>query len=170
MIGFGRTLSGIHLTQAVTQKTLQALCRWPKGFPDAINTAFPETQVQLCIVHMVRNSMKYVPWKDYKAVTADLKKIYKSVTEDEAPLELDNFSNRWDDKYPQLSRSWRSHWHNLNTLFGYPEDIRMAIYTTNAIESMNSVVRKAIKKRKLFPTDDSAMKVVYLAVQQASKK
>ncbi|WP_330178558.1 IS256 family transposase [Candidatus Vondammii sp. HM_W22] len=141
-----------------------------KGFPDAINTAFPETQVQLCIVHMVRNSMKYVPWKDYKAVTADLKKIYKSVTEDEAPLELDNFSNRWDDKYPQLNRSWRSHWHNLNTLFGYPEDIRRAIYTTNAIESMNSVVRKAIKKRKLFPTDDSAMKVVYLAVQQASKK
>ncbi len=76
-----------------------------KGFPDAINTAFPETQIQLCIVHMVRNSMKYVPWKDYKAVTADLKKIYKPVTEDEALLELDNFSNRWDDKYPQLSRS-----------------------------------------------------------------
>ncbi len=144
--------------------------RGVKGFPDAINTAFPETQIQLCIVHMVRNSMKYVPWKDYKAVTADLKKIYKPVTEDEALLELDNFSNRWDDKYPQLSRSWRSHWHNLNTLFGYPEDIRRAIYTTNAIESMNSVVRKAIKKRKLFPTDDSAMKVVYLAVQQASKK
>ncbi len=89
-----------------------------KGFPDAINTALPETQVQLCIVHMVRNSMKYVPWKDYKAVTADLKKIYKSVTEDEVLLELDNFSNRWDDKYPQLSRSWHSHWHNLNTLFG----------------------------------------------------
>ncbi len=110
-----------------------------------------------------------VSWKDYKAVTADLKKIYKPVTEDEALLELDNFSNRWDDKYPQLSRSWRSHWHNLNTLFGYPEDICRAIYTTNAIESMNSVVRKAIKKRKLFPTDDSAMKVVYLAVQQASK-
>ncbi len=141
-----------------------------KGFPDAINTALPETQVQLCIVHMVRNSMKYVPWKDYKAVTADLKKIYKSVTEDEVLLELDNFSNRWDDKYPQLSRSWHSHWHNLNTLFGYPEDISRAIYTTNAIESMNSVVRKAIKKRKLFPTDDSAMKVVYLTVQQASKK
>ncbi len=141
-----------------------------KGFPDAINTAFPETQVQLCIVHMVRNSMKYVPWKDYKAVTVDLKKIYKPVTEDEALLELDNYSNRWDDKYPQLSRSWRSHWHNLNTLFGYPEDISRAIYTTNAIESMNGVVRKAIKKRKLFPTDDSSMKVVYLAVQQASKK
>jgi len=141
-----------------------------KGFPDAINTAFPETQIQLCIVHMVRNSMKYVPWTDYKAVAADLKKIYTSVTEDEALLELENFSDQWDDKYPQISRSWRNHWHNLNTLFGYPEDIRRAIYTTNAIESLNSVVRKAIKKRKLFPTDDSAMKVVYLAVQEASKK
>ena len=141
-----------------------------KGFPDAISAAFPETQIQLCIVHMVRNSLKYVPWKDYKAVTADLKKIYKSATEDEALLELENFSDRWDEKYPQISRSWRSHWPNLNTLFGYPEDIRRAIYTTNAIESLNSVIRKVIKKRKLFPTDDSAMKVIYLAVQQASKK
>jgi transposase-like protein len=141
-----------------------------KGFPDAINTAFPETQIQLCIVHMVRNSLKYVPWKDYKGVTADLKKIYKSATEDEALLELDKFAARWDEKYPQISRSWRNHWPNLNTLFGYPEDIRRAIYTTNAIESLNSVIRKVIKKRKLFPTDDSAMKVIYLAVQQASKK
>jgi len=141
-----------------------------KGFPDAINTAFPETQIQLCIVHMVRNSMKYVPWKDYKAVTADLKQIYQSVTEEEALLALDQFSERWDAKYPQISRSWRSHWHNLNTLFQYPEDIRKAIYTTNAIESLNSVIRKVIKKRKLFPTDDSARKVVYLAIIDASKK
>ena len=141
-----------------------------KGFPGAINTAFPETQIQLCIVHMVRNSMKYVPWKDYKAVAAGLKSIYKSATEDEALLELDHFSDQWDDKYPQISRSWRSHWLNVNTLFGYPEDIRRAMYTTNAIESLNSVIRKAITKRKLFPTDDSAMKVVYLAVQEASKK
>jgi transposase-like protein len=140
------------------------------GFPEAINTAFPETQIQLCIVHMVRNSVKYVPWKDYKAVTADLKLIYRSATEDEALQSLDSFSERWDDKYPQISRSWRSHWHNLNTLFNYPEDIRKAIYTTNAIESLNSVIRKAIKKRKLFPTDDSAKKVVYLAIMDASKK
>jgi len=141
-----------------------------KGFPEAINTVFPQTQVQLCIVHMVRNSMKYVPWKDYKAVTADLKRIYQSVTEEEALLELDNFCSRWDDKYPQISRSWRAHWTNLNTLFKYPEDIRKAIYTTNAIESLNSVIRKAIKKRKLFPSDDSARKVVYLAIDAASKK
>ena len=141
-----------------------------KGFPDAINTVYPETQIQLCIVHMVRNSIKYVPWKDYKPVTADLKLIYQAVTEEEALLALDNFSERWDAKYPQISRSWRAHWDNLNTLFNYPEDIRKAIYTTNAIESLNSVIRKVIKKRKLFPTDDSAKKVVYLAIRDASKK
>ncbi len=141
-----------------------------KGFPDAINTTYPQTRIQLCIVHMVRNSMKFVPWKDYKPVAADLKQIYQSATEEEALLALDQFSATWDEKYPQISRSWRSHWHNLNTLFNYPEDIRKAIYTTNAIESLNSVIRKAIKKRKLFPTDDSAKKVIYLAIQDASKR
>ena len=141
-----------------------------KGFPDAINTAYPQTRIQLCIVHMVRNSMKYVPWKDYKHVAADLKQIYQSATEEEALLALDQFSETWDEKYPQISRSWRSHWHNLNALFAYPQDIRKAIYTTNAIESLNSVIRKAIKKRKLFPTDDSAKKVIYLAIQDASKR
>lgn len=159
------------------------------GFPDAINAVFPQTQIQLCIVHMVRNSMKYVPWKDYKAVTADLKTIYQSATEDEALLALETFADKWNDKYPQIAKCWHSlehssrlasgrssaslfpsSWHNLNTLFIYPEDIRKAIYTTNAIESLNSVIRKAIKKRKLFPSDDAAKKVVYLAVQQASKK
>ena len=141
-----------------------------KGFPDAINTTYPQTRIQLCIVHMVRNSMKFVPWKNYKAVAADLKKIYQSATEEEALLALEQFSETWDEKYPQISRSWRTHWHNLNTLFDYPEDIRKAIYTTNAIESLNSVIRKAIKKRKLFPTDDSAKKVIYLAIEAASKR
>ncbi len=141
-----------------------------KGFPDAINTAFPDTQIQLCIVHMVRNSLKFVPWKDYKAVTRDLKQIYQSATEEEALLALDEFAERWDEKYPQISKSWRNHWENLNTLFNYPPDIRKAIYTTNAIESLNSVIRKATKKRKLFPTDDSAKKVIYLAIREASKK
>lgn len=141
-----------------------------KGFPDAIAAAFPDTQIQLCIVHMVRNSMKFVPWKDYKPVTRDLKQIYQSATEEEALLALDEFAERWDDKYPQISKSWRNHWENLNTLFNYPPDIRKAIYTTNAIESLNSVIRKATKKRKLFPTDDSAKKVIYLAIREASKK
>jgi Transposase and inactivated derivatives len=141
-----------------------------KGFPDAITTVFPETQIQLCIVHMVRNSLKFVPWKDYKAVTKDLKQIYQSATEEDALLALEHFAERWDDKYPQISKSWRNHWDNLNTLFNYPPDIRKAIYTTNAIESLNSVIRRATKKRKLFPTDDSAKKVIYLAIREASKK
>ena len=141
-----------------------------KGFPDAINTVYPQTQIQLCIVHMVRNSVRYVPWKDYKAVTADLKRIYQSVTEEEALQALSQFEDRWDEQYPQISRSWRTHWDNLNTLFNYPVDIRKAIYTTNAIESLSSVIRSAIKKRKLFPTDDSAKKVVYRAIMDASKK
>jgi putative transposase len=119
---------------------------------------------------MVRNSVKYVPWKDYKPVTADLKRIYQSVTEEEALQALDEFADRWDERYPQISRSWRSHWQNLNTLYRYPADIRKVIYTTNAIESLNSVIRKATKKRKLFPTDDAAKKVIYLAIREASKK
>ncbi len=141
-----------------------------KGFPDAINTVYPETQIQLCIVDMVRNSVKYVPWKDYKAVTADVKEIYQARTEESALKSLDNFDKKWNEKYPKISKSWRLHWENLNTLFNYPADIRKAIYTTNAIESLNSVIRKATKKRKVFPTDESAKKVVYLAVRQASEK
>lgn len=141
-----------------------------KGFPDAIAAVYPHTQIQLCVVHMVRNSVKYVPWKDYKAVTSDLKRIYQSVTAEEALLALEQLGERWDDKYPQISRCWHTHWANLRTLFQYPEDIRRAIYTTNAIESLNSVIRQAIKKRKLFPTDDSAKKVIYLAIRDAAKK
>ena len=101
---------------------------------------------------------------------AGLKRIYQSATEQEALHELELFGQQWDEKYPQISRSWQANWANLNTLFRYPEDIRRAIYTTNAIESLNSVIRKAINKRKLFPTDDSARKVVYLAIMDASKK
>lgn len=141
-----------------------------KGFPDAINTVFPKTQIQLCIVHMVRNSLRFVPWKDYREVTKDLKRIYQAATEEAALLALDSFAKKWDKKYPLISRSWHTHWANLNTLFLYPEDIRKAIYTTNAIESLNSVIRKATKNRKLFPNDDSAKKVVYLAIREASKK
>ncbi len=140
------------------------------GFPDAIHAAFPEAKIQLCIIHMVRNSLKYVPWKDYKAVTAGLKRIYQSSSEQEASVELENFAAEWDSKYPQISKSWRNHWPNLITFFDYPQDIKKAIYTTNAIESLNSVIRKSIKTRKLFPNDASATKVIYLAIQAASKK
>jgi transposase-like protein len=141
-----------------------------KGFPDAIAAEYPQTKIQLCVVHMVRNSLKYVSWKDYRAITADLKQIYKAPTEDAALLELERFSEKWDEQYPQISKSWHSHWPNLITLFEYPPDIRRVIYTTNAIESLNSVIRKATKQRKVFPTDDAAMKVVYLAIQSAAKK
>ena len=141
-----------------------------KGFPEAINTAYPDTKVQLCIVHMVRNSLRFVSWKDRKAVAADLKKIYSSPTVDEAERELDNFAEVWDKKYAAISKSWYEHWPNLITLFDYPEEIRKVIYTTNAIESLNSVIRKAIKNRKIFPHDNSALKVTWLAIQAASKK
>ncbi|CNL85805.1 IS256 family transposase [Yersinia aldovae] len=141
-----------------------------KGFPDAINSVYPQTHIQLCIIHRVRNSLKYVSWKDYKAVTGGLKAVYQAPTEEGALMALDTFADAWDDKYPQISKSWRAHWENLNTFFGYPPDIRKAIYTTNAIESLNSVIRQAIKKRKVFPTDDSVRKVIYLAIKDASKK
>ncbi len=141
-----------------------------KGFPEAINSVYPQTQIQLCIIHMVRNSLKYVSWKDYKAVTAGLKTVYRAATEASALISLEKFALIWDEKYPQISKSWYAHWENLNTFFAYPDDIRKAIYTTNAIESLNSVIRHAIKKRKVFPSDDSVRKVIYLAIESASKK
>jgi transposase-like protein len=141
-----------------------------KGFPEAIAAEYPHARIQLCVVHMVRNSLKYVAWKDYRAIATELKGIYRAATEDAALLELQRFAEKWDGKYPQISKSWQSHWHNLATLFEYPPDIRRVIYTTNAIESVNSVIRKATRQRKLFPTDESAMKVVYLAIQSAAKK
>lgn len=119
---------------------------------------------------MVRNSLRYVSWKDYKAVTQGLKTIYQAPTEVLTQGALGTFASAWDAKYPQISKSWRRHWPNLITLFDYPEDIRRAIYTTNAIESLNSVIRKAVKNRKVFPTDEAALKVVYLAMQHAAKK
>jgi putative transposase len=141
-----------------------------KGFPDAINTAYPDAKIQLCIVHRVRNSVKFVPWKDYKELTSDLKTIYRSITEAQAQLELDRFSDKWDGKYPQISKSWRENWPNLITIFDYPDEIRKVIYTTNAIESLNSVIRKSVKTRKIFPNDEAAMKIIYLATAAAAKK
>lgn len=140
------------------------------GFPDAINTAFPDTDIQLCIVHMVRNSLRYVGYKERKEVAADLKAIYQSLTEDEALLALEQFEAKWNDKFPSIAKSWRKHWDNVATLFLYPDAIRKAIYTTNAIESLNSVIRKATRNRKIFNHDLSAFKIIYLAIEAASKK
>lgn len=140
-----------------------------KGFPEAINAVYPDTQVQLCIVHMIRNSLKFVSWKDYKAVTADLKRVYQAPTEAMALHALEDFTAKWQVKYPLISKCWHDNWANIATLFSYPEDIRKAIYTTNAVESLNSVIRRVIKKRNVFPTDDSVFKVVWLAINDASK-
>lgn len=140
------------------------------GFPDAIEAAFPKTTTQLCIVHMVRNSLKFVSWKDRKALATALKRVYHSATAEGAASELEALNAVWGDKYPSVYDSWKRHWENIIPLFDYPEEIRRAIYTTNAIESLNSVIRKAIKNRRIFPSDQSAMKTIYLATQNASKK
>lgn len=141
-----------------------------KGFPEAINTVYPQTRIQLCIVHMIRNSTRFVSWKERKELCADLKFIYTAVTEDEALNALDNFAEKWDKKYPMISKSWRDNWNNLNEFFNYPDYIRKAIYTTNAIESLNSSLKKVTKKRSAFPTDDAIYKVLYLALTNAEKK
>lgn len=140
------------------------------GFPEAIETVFPRTQVQLCIVHMVRNSLRYVSWKHRKAVAADLRKIYAAATATEAEQALVEFADRWDKLYPMISKSWLSHWHHIIPFFAFPDDIRKAIYTTNAIESMNMTLRKVLRNHRSFPTDEAAMKVVFMAINNISKK
>jgi transposase-like protein len=140
------------------------------GFPDAIQATFPKSKIQLCIVHMVRNALRYVPAKDMKAVAQDLKAIYNAPTVGIAEQALDEFAKKWSSKYPNIEKSWRSKWDNLIAIFDYPEEIRKVIYTTNAIESLNSVIRKTVRNRKIFPNDDSALKLIYLAVNRASRK
>lgn len=140
------------------------------GFPDAIETAFPRTQVQLCIVHMVRNSLKYVSWKERKAVAADLRTIYTAPNDEAAEQALTAFEAKYRDRFPQIARSWRSCWLNIIPFFGYPKEIRKVIYTTNAIESMQSQLRKVTRNRGSFPTPESVRKVLYLAIRYISKK
>jgi len=141
-----------------------------KGFPEAIEAVFPLTQVQLCIVHMVRNSVRYVNWKDRKQLCADLKTIYKAATAELAETALEEFAQKWDEKYSTISIMWRRNWENVIPFFDYPADIRKAIYTTNAIESINRSIRKVIKTKGAFPTDASIMKIFYLALENISKK
>ncbi len=140
------------------------------GFPEAIESVFPRTEVQLCIVHMVRNSMRYVPWKNRRAVLKDLKAVYRASTIEAAEQALDAFEATWGAQYPMAVKTWRSRWQNVVPFFSYPEPIRRAIYTTNAVESLNSQLRKITRKRGAFPTDDSVRKVLYLAIIRASKK
>jgi putative transposase len=140
------------------------------GFPDAIAAVFPETEVQLCIVHMVRNSTKFVSWKDRKELCADLKTIYGSSTLDEAELNLQSFADKWDPKYPSVSKLWYRHWENIISFFDYSAEIRKVIYTTNAIESLNRSLRKVLKTKGSFPNDESIVKLIYLAMQNIAKK
>jgi putative transposase len=140
------------------------------GFAEAIHTAFPETRVQLCIVHLVRAALRYVSTQDSKAVSADLKKIYQAATIVEAEEALDQFAQAWDAKYPTISKMWRAKWTDIITLFDFPAPIRKAIYTTNAIESVNSVIRKFTRNRKIYPNQESALKIVYMAIHEAAKR
>ena len=141
-----------------------------KGLPEAIETVYPHTQVQLCIVHKLRNSFKYVPWKDRKAVAKDLRAIYGAKTLVEAQEALDQFSQNWDAKYPAISPSWRAEWERLTVFFDYSPEIRKVIYTTNAIESLNYSLRRMPKTRGSFPNDDSILKILYLAINRVAKK
>jgi len=141
-----------------------------KGFPDAINAVFPETAVQTCIVHMIRNSLNFVGWKDRKAVATDLKTIYRAETADVAALRLDEFEEKWGDKFPPIALTWRRNWEHVIPFFAYPAEVRKIIYTTNAIESLNMSLRKIIKNRGHFPSDDAATKLLYLALRNTAKK
>src|SRR5215213_1795092 len=141
-----------------------------KGFPEAIETVFPQAQVQLCMVHLVRHSLNYVGWKQRKEVAAGLQTIYRAATREEAERRLEEFAEKWDSQFPTISRSWRSNWERITPFFAYPADIRKVIYTTNAIESVNMSLRKIIKTRGSFPTDEAALKLLYLALQNIARQ
>ena len=141
-----------------------------KGFPDAIEATFPQAEVQLCIVHMVRNSLRFIPWKERKQVAADLKTIYHAATEEQAQKNLAEFAAKWNAKYPTIAKSWKANWQRLILFFAYPQEIRRIIYTTNAIESLNNTLKKTIKNRASFPTDEAALKLLYLSLKNIMKK
>lgn len=141
-----------------------------KGFPETINTTFPETRVQTCIVHLIRHSLKFVGYKERKQVAAALKAIYQAPTAEAAEERLSEFESAWGDRYPAIGRSWRRNWEHVIPFFDFPPDIRRVIYTTNAIESLHSTIRKVIKNRGHFPNDEAATKLIYLALRNIEKK
>ena len=140
-----------------------------KGLPEAVNAVFPKALTQLCIVHLVRASLRYVATKDSKTVVAALQRIYRSATAEEAAMELDAFETEWGGKYKAVARLWRGNWDNIIPFFQFLPEIRKVIYTTNAIESLNMVMRKYTRNRRIFPNDDAAIKAMFLAIQEASK-
>jgi putative transposase len=141
-----------------------------KGFPEAIEAVYPKTWVQTCIVHLIRNSLKFVPYKDRKAVAKDLKPIYTAVDRDHAWEQLERFAEQWDAKYPMISQAWTEHWERVVPFLAFPPDVRRAVYTTNTIEALNRQIRKIIKTRGSFPSEDSARKLIYLAITRAQQK
>jgi len=141
-----------------------------KGFPEAIETVYPQAQVQLCLVHMMRASLNYVNWKERKQVAADLKPIYRAATVEQAETALAEFAEQWDGKYPTISPMWRRNWERVIPLFDYPAEIRRVIYTTNAVESLNMTLRKVTKNRGSFPSEEAALKLLYLALRNVAKK
>lgn len=140
------------------------------GFANAIEAVFPKTEIQQCVIHQIRNSTKYVSYKDIKALMADLKTVYAAVDEQTALYQLDVFDEKWNGKYPNIALSWRANWANLSTYFKYPQEVRTLIYTTNAIENFNRQLRKVTKAKSVFPTDDSLLKMLYLAMMDITKK
>ena len=140
------------------------------GFPAAIEAVYPKTEIQQCIIHQIRNTTKFVSYKDIKALMADLKKVYAAIDEQTALSELENFDEKWGNKYPKIAISWREKWDNLSTYFKYPQEVRTLIYTTNAIEGFNRQLRKVTKNKGVFPTDDSLLKMLYLAMMDITKK
>lgn len=141
-----------------------------KGFPEAIQAVYPKTEVQLCIVHMVRNSLAYVNWKERKLVAQDLKLIYHAATAEEAEQRLGEFEAKWDAKYATIGKMWRRHWAGISPLFAYPQEIRRSIYTTNVVESLHMTLRKVIKTRASFPSEESALKLLYLALKNVAQR
>jgi putative transposase len=141
-----------------------------KGFPDAVETVFPKTQVQLCIVHLVRASLEYVSWKQRRTVAADLREIYTAPTAEDAERRLDAFASRWDATHPTISQIWRRNWQRITPFFAFPAEIRKVIYTTNAVESVHMTLRKVTKNRGSFPNEEAAMKLLYMALQNISRK
>lgn len=140
------------------------------GFPQAIEAVFPQTEIQQCIIHQIRNTTKFVSYKEIKALMSDLKRVYAAPTEEIALAELDSFDEKWSGKYPKIAKSWKDNWANLSTYFKYPEAVRRLIYTTNTIEGFNRQLRKVTKSRTVFPSDESLLKMLYLAMMDITKK
>lgn len=170
--------NGIEENQSLEKRTTKRLLEMLQeagindvtGFTSAIEAMFPKTEIQQCIIHQIRNTTKFVSYKDIKALMADLKNIYAAIDEQTALYELDSFDEKWGNKYPQIAISWKTHWANLSTYFIYPQEVRKLIFTTNAIEGFSCQLRKVTKSKSVFPTDDSWLKMLYLAMVDITKK